>query len=78
MSNMTKYLVVSPTFGDFRAGEPTAFSIAEAALEAMCPTEIVKQGAYNGHRVELNHDNTEISVWLHNDERPFKFIVVEV
>ena len=75
---MTKYLVVSPTFSDFRAGEPEAFRIAEAALEYMRPWEIVKHGVYNGHKIELNNDNTEISVWIHNDEKPFKFIVVAV
>ena len=69
---MKKYFVVSPTFGDFRAGEPKAFEVAQQWLDRFGNSNEIPE-TFEGYHV--NHRDGIISVTKDND-RPFTFIVV--
>ena len=71
---MKKYIVVSPTFGAFRAGEPVAYRIAEKLIMKH-GENIVVNGEFEGHTYTFCIVANEIHIIFKgsfNDET-FKF-----
>lgn len=73
---MKKYMVVSPSFGDFRAGEPAAFKKA---------TDVVNDQEYNVFEYEDNEglvvatgERVYVTLREFKHEKPFSFIMIEV
>lgn len=70
-----KYIVMSPTFSEFRAGEPVAFKIAEKIMNKWDEsTRNTNSGKFEGKEFEYNPEKQIISVKLDN-RPPFKFHV---
>ena len=71
---MGRFMVTSPTFSAFRAGEPIAFELARRAVEIEDKSHFKR---YLDGKLVVGKGNI-VYVYMNNSDEPFSFICEEI
>lgn len=75
---MMKYIITSPAFGEFRAGEPLAYSLAKRVLEFSNTSVFRTEVLHKGKNAVVTGKGDTVEVLFDGDDKPFVFNVEEV